>query len=350
LVEENYLLKRSIELDAIRRRYYGELVSVVLPVYNDEETIEESLQSICRQTYNNFEVIVVNDGCTDSTPTLLRNIASHNKKIRIITTSHVGTSEAKNIGLKSSQGSVIFFAEGDAIYDPTYLDEAIKCLDLDIRNGGVCVLGEPWLTRETFVTMSMCAEKMIIHEMIRRGRLEPYYSWVFPKHVLDEVGAFDPKLSQAEDRDLFARVKKRGYRIGLVNKVLWHHKRDETLPQFLRKCYIKGKKRVDYLAKNRRYLEFVRGIIGLWGLAIILLLFLFSPIIATESLVIALVLFLVRYSRILFVGLKIGIQKRWLFLLPLFQILRYLGNAAGYTAGVFIRSIRGSNKSKEFIN
>jgi glycosyltransferase involved in cell wall biosynthesis len=337
LVEGN--LSESVAgMFAGKRHYYGELASIVLPVFNDAETIIECLQSLCKQTYENYEIVVVDDGSTDSTPSLLRDFSSFNKRIRIISTTHVGTSEAKNIGLQSSHGVVIFFAEGDAIYDPNYLDEAIKCLDLDDNTGGVCVLGEPWMVRDTFATRSMYAEKMIIHEMIREGRLEPYYSWVFPRRVLEEVGVFDPRLSQAEDRDLFARVKKRGYKIGLVQKVLWRHKRDETTIQFLLKCYNKGKRRVDYLSKNRKYFEFVRGVAGLFGLVVIIILFFLSPTIAITSLVVALALYFIRYLQILRVGLKIGIQKRRLLLLPLFQILRYLANAVGYTVGLFTRA------------
>jgi glycosyltransferase involved in cell wall biosynthesis len=326
-----------------KRYYYGELASIVLPVFNDEETIIECLQSLCKQTYENYEIIVVDDGSTDSTPSLLKNFSSYNRGIRIITTNHVGTSEAKNIGLQSSDGVVIFFAEGDAIYDSNYLDEAIKCLDLDDNTGGVCVLGEPWIVKDTFVTRSMYAEKMIIHEIIREGRLEPYYSWVFPRRVLEEVGAFDPRLSQAEDRDLFARVRKKGYRIGLVQKVLWRHKRDETTTQFLYKCYTKGKRRVDYISKNRKYFEFVRGVVGLFGLAFIIALLLISPTIAIICFIVAVALFLIRYMRLFRIGLRIGIKKRMLILLPVFQILRYLANAVGYTVGLFTRAILGKD-------
>jgi glycosyltransferase involved in cell wall biosynthesis len=318
-----------------RQGYYGLLASIVLPVHNDEETVRECLESICKQTYKNFEIVVVDDGSTDSTPILLSEISSRNKRIRVITTSHVGTSEAKNIGLSNSSGAVIFFAEGDAIYEPTYLDEAIKCLDQDKKNGGVCVLGEPWITRETFVTKSMYAEKMVIHELIRQGRLEPYYSWVFPRQVLDEVGAFDSKLSQAEDRDLFARVKRRGYKIGLVQKILWRHMRNETTSQFMLKCYVKGKRRIDYLVKNGRYREFVKGVAGLWAIMIIMIFIYISPWVAIAGIALASVLFLARFARILVVGLRIGVPRRSLLLLPVFQLLRYLGNAAGYTVGLF---------------
>jgi glycosyltransferase involved in cell wall biosynthesis len=336
-------IDRPVAAESHNSRYTGSLVSVVLPVYNDEDTVSRCLDSICNQSYDNIEIIIVDDGSTDSTPRILRQAASVDKRITLITTEHVGSSAAKNIGVRFSKGRVIFFAEGDAIYDPDYLREATECLDSDISTGGVCVLGEPWIARKTFTTDCLYTEKLLIHDMVKNGRLEPYYAWVFPRRVLDVVGVFDPNLTQAEDRDLFARVKKGGFRIGLVQKVLWRHKRSETTAEFLQKCYDKGKRRIRYISKNRRYMEFVRGTIGLWGILSLLLLAYIIHILFWLALGVVALGFVYRSTKLYLLARNSPVHKTKILSLALFQALRYLANGFGYSVGA-IQNILGRDE------
>jgi len=83
------------------------VVSIVVPTYNNEDTIEKSLFSLTRQSYPRKEIIVVHDeGSTDKTKQiLLRMVIDFPKLIRIIFTSHVGRSQARNIGWKNSTGN-----------------------------------------------------------------------------------------------------------------------------------------------------------------------------------------------------------------------------------------------------
>ena len=137
------------------------LVSIILPVYNDQDTLADCLKSLRVQSYSNFELIVVNDGSNDRSPQIASEFAATDPRMRVLPIAHSGTSAAKNAGFESSKGSIIFFAEGDAIYMQDYLSKAVECIRTDTAIGGVCVLGGVWETRRTFVTRSIDAENQI---------------------------------------------------------------------------------------------------------------------------------------------------------------------------------------------
>lgn len=92
------------------------LVSVIVPVFNDEKFIGETLQSICSQSYTNLEVIVIDDFSSDSTLNIVRNFKD--KRIRIIQNKkNCGAAYARNIGISASNGEYISFLDGDDVWE-----------------------------------------------------------------------------------------------------------------------------------------------------------------------------------------------------------------------------------------
>lgn len=118
------------------------LVSIIIPAYNCEQTIKDTLKSIQRQTYVNFEVIIIDDGSTDDTyETVLRFVAD-DKRFRIFTKPNKGVSAARNTGISNSHGEYIMFADGDdqlstnMIFD---MVEAIKKENTDLVVSGYTI-------------------------------------------------------------------------------------------------------------------------------------------------------------------------------------------------------------------
>lgn len=99
-------------------------VSVILPVYNGEKYLKECLDSIVGQTFSDLEVVVVDDGSTDSTPEILASYSNKIPRLNILTTSNGGTSRARNLGISESKGEYVLFVDCDDILDP----DAIKTL------------------------------------------------------------------------------------------------------------------------------------------------------------------------------------------------------------------------------
>ena len=98
-------------------------ISVVVPVFNGEATIERCLASILGGGYQNLEVIVVNDGSTDGTRVLVEAMASKDPRIRLINQKNQGCGNAKSAGARASCGDYISFCDADDWYEPNFLEE-----------------------------------------------------------------------------------------------------------------------------------------------------------------------------------------------------------------------------------
>ena len=110
-------------------------VSVIVPVYNAENYIEDCCENLLNQTYEDYEVIFVNDGSTDNSQRMLENLASKYDKIQIITQENKGQAIARNAGIKQSKGEFICFVDIDDGISKEMLEkmmEAQKESDADL--------------------------------------------------------------------------------------------------------------------------------------------------------------------------------------------------------------------------
>ncbi|WP_394754507.1 glycosyltransferase family 2 protein [Crenothrix sp.] len=100
------------------------LCSIIIPLYNKASFIEEALQSIFNQTYQNFEVIIIDDGSTDDGVVRVRAIKD--SRVALVQQSNAGVSCARNKGIELAQGDLVCFLDADDWYQPQYLDTIIK--------------------------------------------------------------------------------------------------------------------------------------------------------------------------------------------------------------------------------
>lgn len=103
------------------------LVSIVVPAHNAEATLGQSLDGVLRQTYRPTEVIVVDDGSTDQTASILEHYAL---RMAIIRQEHRGAAAARNRGFDASKGEYVFFCDADVTLEPTALEEMVRTLEL----------------------------------------------------------------------------------------------------------------------------------------------------------------------------------------------------------------------------
>ena len=87
------------------------LISVIIPLYNKEESIKETIDSVLNQNFNDFELLVIDDGSTDNSINIIKGIAD--ERIKIFSKSNGGVSDARNFGIKNSSGEFIFFLDAD---------------------------------------------------------------------------------------------------------------------------------------------------------------------------------------------------------------------------------------------
>ena len=111
-------------------------ISIIIPAYNCEKTISRCIDSILRQTYRDYEIIIINDGSTDNTKDICGKYKSSN--IKLINRINEGPSKARNIGIKEARGDFIVFVDSDDYLDENMLYCMIKCIKENKTDIAVC--------------------------------------------------------------------------------------------------------------------------------------------------------------------------------------------------------------------
>lgn len=106
---------------------YNPKVTVVLPIYNVEKYLNRCIQSVVNQSYNNLEIILVDDGSTDRSGTLCDEWEKKDSRIRVIHKKNAGLGEARNSGIDSSTGQYICFFDSDDYIRLDAIDTAVTC-------------------------------------------------------------------------------------------------------------------------------------------------------------------------------------------------------------------------------
>ena len=198
-------------------------VSVIIPIYNAEKFISETIESVVAQTYPDWEIIAVDDGSTDKTPEILKEYAKKlPKKVRVITQKNSGVSTARNNAIAVAKGGHVAFLDHDDLWMPEKLEKQVKLLDSDKKLGLVysdcdMIDHEGRLKKGSLVRGKMFRGN-VFNELLCANFI-PLLTAVVKKGVLDEVGAFDPKYKIAEEYDLFLRIAER-YPIDFVEQPL----------------------------------------------------------------------------------------------------------------------------------
>jgi len=202
------------------------MVSVIIPCYNEEETIGGCIESLLAQSYKPLEIIVIDDASTDKTPEIVGRYQV--KFLRF--DENKGPAFARNFGFKHAKGDIIVFCEADAFYPPKYIEKLVTPLLKGTDASISCprrVLNKKGLISEYIEKRFYAA-----CELTKANRRPIMGAWAFRREVLENVGLFDENLRVGEDRDLVERLKRRGYKIEVVFDNEWHHKEPKTLKEF----------------------------------------------------------------------------------------------------------------------
>jgi glycosyltransferase involved in cell wall biosynthesis len=180
------------------------LVSVILPTYNREHFLGESIRSVLLQTYRNFELIVVDDGSTDGSHALVASLAPD---ARYFWQSNAGASAARNRGLTEARGELIAFIDSDDLWHVDKLARQVAFLCAHPSVGVVYtskrVIDEHGAViggQSTQMHSGRVTESLFQHGFVRMS------SVVMQRDVMDRVGCFDPTLVVAEDYQYFLRA------------------------------------------------------------------------------------------------------------------------------------------------
>jgi glycosyltransferase involved in cell wall biosynthesis len=194
------------------------LVSVIIPTFNRAGWITQAVASVLAQTYEDFEILVVDDGSTDAT---LENLAPLGRRLRLVRSARRrGVSAARNLGIKAARGEWLAFLDSDDLWLPEKL--ARQAAYLAARPELlICQTEEIWVRHGVRVNPPKTHRQTggeIFWRSLERCSVSPS-AVMLHRRLLDEVGLFDENLPAAEDYDLWLRVAWR-YPVGLCPEPL----------------------------------------------------------------------------------------------------------------------------------
>ena len=151
------------------------MISIIVPVYNVEEYLEECLESIRKQTYQDIEVILVNDGSTDGSKAICERYCKENRRFHLLNQENQGLSAARNTGVAASRGEFIVFVDSDDMILANYLETLMHYMreDVDIVESQFTVSNEEFLAKSF-------KEPSILFEGNSQEAVK-----IFTKHVLN---------------------------------------------------------------------------------------------------------------------------------------------------------------------
>lgn len=180
------------------------LVSVILPTYNRETFLKCAIESVLSQTYPHYELIVVDDGSTDSTPEILE---AYRDRIKVIHQENKGVSAARNSGIKIASGNYIALLDSDDYWLPEKLNSQIRFFQSQPQ-ALICQTEEIWIRNGKRVNPKKRHQKysgMIFEKTLPLCLVSPS-AVMIQKTLFDEVGLFDETLPACEDYDLWLRI------------------------------------------------------------------------------------------------------------------------------------------------
>lgn len=221
--------------------------SVIVPVYNRPEEVRELLESLSRQSADNFEVVIVEDGSTVPCGEIVKEYAGR-LRTKYIAKPNEGRSIARNAGMEAATGDYFIFFDSDCVIPADYFQ---KLNQMSQQEPLEC-FGGPDAADESFTT----TQKAINHAMtsflttggIRGGKvsLEKFtprtFNMGFSREVYDKVGGFREMFS--EDIDMSSRIRLAGFTIGLYPHLPVYHKRRVDFRKFFRQVYVFGMSRI----------------------------------------------------------------------------------------------------------
>lgn len=208
------------------------LVSVIMPVYNVENYIVKSIQSVLNQTYNNFELLIINDGTLDNSIEKVKYF--DDQRIKIIHKQNGGLSDARNTGIASAQGDYLYFIDSDDWIEPNLLELAVASI---LKNNADFVLFGYYLDNEDAKQNLLNSKKVVQDNVafirdnsnfeLQENTLNLLgYAWnkVYKTSLIKQNKLFfDKGISLVEDMLFNSKVYSIASQIVFIDKALYHY-------------------------------------------------------------------------------------------------------------------------------
>ena len=194
------------------------LVSIVIPCYNQAQFLSEALHSILEQTYTHWECLIVNDGSPDDTETVVKKWLEKDTRFSYLYKENGGLSSARNSGINAAKGEYILTLDADDKYEPTFMEKAVCILDSDGSIGVVSSWYHRFIASEK-QSLFQPKGKTIKDFLFNNAAIG---TSLFRKVCWDEVGGYDEYMKSGyEDWEFYIRVCKTGWKVHIIQEPLF---------------------------------------------------------------------------------------------------------------------------------
>lgn len=231
-------------------------VSVIIPAYNVGEYIEKCVRSVVNQSYNNLEIIVVNDGSKDNTLSIISQLAEENQKIKVIDKKNGGVSAARNDGMQCATGDYLVFVDGDDFLAEDFVE---FMLELFVKTGGdFCMSTDCFMYKTDKQAPTITIKKITADEataLLLSPKVEVgcwnkmFKSDFIKKHELQ----FDTTLFYGEGLNFITRASQCSQSVGITNKKIYYYRQNNTVSatkKFDVEKIVNGWKALDCIGKR----------------------------------------------------------------------------------------------------
>jgi len=226
-------------------------ISVIVPVYNGEKTIEACLQSLLNQTIpaSDYEIVVVNDGSTDLTEEIVRKFP-----VRYVYQKNQGPAKARNVGVEKASGDIILFTDSDCEAERNW----IELMTQPLKDEDISAVKGAYRTRQKGLTARFAqVEFEERYELLKRSKYIDFvdsYAAAFRKSVFLKAGGFDTSFPKAnnEDTELSYKLAKMGCKMVFVPDAIVYHRHPDSPWKYFKLKFGRGYWR---MVVYRRYPE-----------------------------------------------------------------------------------------------
>ena len=199
-------------------------LSIIVPVYNNERYLENTLNSVLRQSYEDFELLLIDDGSGDDSLTICQKFAGRDRRVRVICKENGGVSSARNRGLDEAQGKYIAFIDGDDCIDPQMYEIMIGVLEgekVDLVN---CrVVKEDSYERIPYEVGTVEVSNLPLNYLSKKGYfIDSSLNKVYRRALIGET-RFNEKLAYSEDTPFITEIILHAKTMSLVSNVFYHY-------------------------------------------------------------------------------------------------------------------------------
>ena len=233
---KNYGEKITTEIYLSKYIKNNPKISIIIPIFNSEEFINECLNSLIKQTFKNFEVICINDGSNDNSLTILKEFEKKDERIHIFSQNNTGAGIARNVGMEKSKGEYLLFLDSDDIFEDIMLEELYAKIKQNDNEIVICN-SQNFIVKENkkifhrknyLISDKILKIKSFSSKDIKKDFFNLFIWWpwdkLFKKKYIDNLGIKFQNLSSTNDLYFIASAVIAAKKISFLDKILVKHR------------------------------------------------------------------------------------------------------------------------------